>query len=370
MKHLLKDEHREISGNPLGKLFSRLRGSVDGLFAAPPADSHDMLRREINREIAGLSSDSTVALRKVQGVLRDKWATAVDAPIRINHGSAKHWAAPSRQNGMTVKPAERARRSSTGISQAPVAGEEILGLDDIFTSPVTEIFAEKPHYQTKPAPPRGSSERVTVPATSTEPASGPEDNTLRFDESLLRKVRWPSPEMLDSLSTAQASETGEDQSVQSSVASPQIAKETEVLRRFLPVLSAKSGGEADISRTCESGIASGVGNDAYAPENMTETPDPVAQDHQPVESPAGISGETASPVLQGELVEEYETAKTMEPLHNQPVRERLKLDDDLQEDLSTFDYMIRNNRILSHSIANLVDRYFYQASQEEEANYY
>jgi hypothetical protein len=370
MKHLLKDEHREMSGNSLGKLFSRIRGSVDGLFPTPPADSHDMLRREINREIAGLSTDSTVALRKVQGVLRDKWATAVDAPIRINHGSAKHWATPGRQNGMKVKPVEQTRRSSTGISQAPVAGEEIRGLDDIFTSPVTEIFADKPHYQTKPVSARESFERITTPAASAEPASSPEDNTPRFDESLLRKVRWPSPEKLDSLSTARASETGETQNVQSSVASQQIAEEAEAIQRFLPVPAAKSEGEADIPKPYESGIASAVGNDAYAPENMTETPDPVAQDHQPAEHPAGVSGETVGTVLQGELVEDDETAKTLEPLHTQPVRERLKLDDDLQEDLSTFDYMIRNNRILSHSIANLVDRYFYQASQEEEASYY
>ncbi|HEY9685959.1 MAG TPA: hypothetical protein V6C52_03190 [Coleofasciculaceae cyanobacterium] len=342
------------------------------MFPAPPADSHDMLRREINREIAGLSTDSTVALRKVQGVLRDNWATAVDAPIRINHGPAKRWAtpSPSRQNGMTVKSDGQTRRSNPGISQAPVAGEEILGLDDIFTGPVTEIFAEKPHYQTKPVSSRDASDRVTAPIASAEPAPGPEDNTPRFDEALLRKVRWASPEKPHSDDLAKVSETTETQHIHSFVASQQIRDEAEVIRRFLPVPSSQFKGETDSRQPREVDTAPNGDNDAHVQENMNDMPGLIAQDRQSVEDSAGISGETSHTVLQGELVEEYETAKTVEPLHNQPVRERLKLDDDLREDLSTFDYMIRNNRILSHSIANLVDRYFYQASQEEEESYY
>ena len=73
--------------------------------------------------------------------------------------------------------------------------------------------------------------------------------------------------------------------------------------------------------------------------------------------------------MTGDIVEEIPNQPYYAP-GKEPVRERLKLDDELAEDLSSFDLMVRNNRILSHSIDNLVESYFYRASLEEEENYY
>lgn len=52
------------------------------------------------------------------------------------------------------------------------------------------------------------------------------------------------------------------------------------------------------------------------------------------------------------------------------LKEQLKLESELEADLDGVDYMVRNNRILSSSITNLVEEYFNRAAQEDDTSYY
>ena len=89
---------------------------------------------------------------------------------------------------------------------------------------------------------------------------------------------------------------------------------------------------------------------------------PVLKPQKPVAATEAVIPAEASVPIKLEAAAQ----KPMMPAKPKPP----ELTYELADELDGLDYMLRNNRILSNSISNLVDRYFHQASQEEKPNYY
>lgn len=336
MKHLLKYRAQEENGNPIDRLFGLIGRTVES--ALPPNIQIGRIGSGARvGAIANLSADSAMTLMKVQGSLRDNWSAAVNAPIKINNGPAKRWATANGRQVMTAKTAAPAKRSST-TGNAPAIDEEIRGLDDLFTHPVAASFEEMlppvpGHESIEPAP--ASTREELIPASisaSAQKASSigepprKQNNGLRFDDSIRKQIRWPLINEKDDM------------------------KERAEMKR---------AGKKALQAVASAADGEGV-SDWF---DLTE------DSAKPVEKSEYVRPKAPDIILQGDIVEEKNVHRYYAP-GKEPVRERLKLDDELKEDMSTFDLMVRNNQILSHSIDNLVDRYFYQSSLEEDENLY
>lgn len=99
---------------------------------------------EIPKTPRGLSIESAVNLRKIQGAIGENWAAASSPPVRTYQGKASRWSDAKRVDAGKVmeNPWQDSLASKAVASQAPAAHEEIRGLDDIFDRPVTGLFLD------------------------------------------------------------------------------------------------------------------------------------------------------------------------------------------------------------------------------------
>ncbi len=173
--------------------------------------------RPVNKfqELTGLTVSTAVQIRKVQTALRDNWSSATARPLAFHQGEAKRWVTaqpvvktishPERltaaqliersANRATVAMSPVASLRKTQSSQAPLQHEEILGLDDLFTAPITSIFAEAtPVLASVAAGPSKSpvnpadgyrpNRSAGVPPQEDKPSSPPKPFTLEEMEAL------------------------------------------------------------------------------------------------------------------------------------------------------------------------------------------
>lgn len=290
-----------------------------------------------------LQTSSELAVMKIHGALGERWTSDTeDRPIRVNMGKQNPWVAAEKKIS-TLQPT--ATEPKKVVKTASVTSkDEIKGLDDIFTGPVQGSFVDvlkKPGRSEKP-------QRTFVKEVAAEKAA----------------MQSP-PQTIQTLQDLQAE--AELATFQESARMQALARTQEALREESRHLGSrvKSIAEStkdwfaknDFSLEEEAGLqppplSSAVSFTAYVDE---ETVVASAPEVKPIEAPV--------------------SKPQSQPLRARPVSRQVKakppeLTYELAEDLSGFDYMIQNNRILSNSISNLVDGYFTQAALEEEPNYY
>lgn len=381
---------------------------------------------EAFRKTYGLSLESAIAMRKIQGSLGEDWATAIQGQTRIHQGKANRWAdARPKTTTIATKPVMPANNGPSIPSiaaipsmpaikfsgtNAPGEHEEIRGLDDIFTGPVKGLFLE----ETKTAKPQPMVAQTQQGSRSAEnmaerapidPSIEPEE-PIRFNDNVLRKVRWPQVEATASTSAKSGATQPELSLAPPQSDLPQIHQN--------PQLPSSGNGHQENENAEEISIH-WFNRIEGSPDVLAPLPDespvaPLAQpasdaeltpvlaesneqaDAKDLESDAdrdsdSIAADDADAVESAEP-SDTETAEKIspesepapKPRHLQPVAqakpekpETRKLFPDyrpLDEEESGFDHMARNNRILSRSITNLVDSYFQRAAQEEEPNFY
>lgn len=326
-------------------------------------------------ETIGLSTESTMTLRRIQGSLSDNWSAAVSDAQTLYRGKSNRWAQAGRKTapigiGKISMQENRGARSNSG--NAPAAHEEIRGLDDIFTGPVTGLFSDEiagPAPVQKPKLQRDAVEKVMTSKTATNTQKA-QPIITRFDESILKKVRWPDNTLPLKVTVAafRASENDNRDSFShegymDEPADDQLYSEAENNTEWFSML------EEPEAPSIQPKAANGSGDDKprQPVEDVPPAPvKPVVVPIRPVEQktveeslpkPASVVPIKPEKVIPEPVVPDYSRASF--PVY-QP----------LEEEESGFDMMVRNNRILSNSITNLVDTYFRNAAQEDEPNYY
>lgn len=294
-----------------------------------------------------LQTPSELAVMKIHGALGERWTSDTeDRPIRVNMGKQNPWIAAEKKIS-TLQPT--AAEPKKVVKTASVTSkDEIKGLDDIFTGPVQGSFVDvlkKPGRSEKP-------QRNPIKEIATAPAAE-------------KTAMQPPPQTIQALQDLQAE--AEMAAFQESARMQALARTQEALREESRHLGSR------VKRIAESTKDWFAKNDFALEDEAGLQPPPL---YSAVSFTAYVDEETvvaSAPELKP--IEAPLSKLQSQPLMSRPASRAVKakppeLTYELAEDLSGFDYMIQNNRILSNSISNLVDGYFTQAALEEEPNYY
>jgi hypothetical protein len=429
------------------------------------------------QQLTGLSLGTAVEIRKVQSSLRDNWAVSAKTSMRVHKDGAKRWADAARQS-VSVRMQDRLAQvrsaKASQASQAPMLNEEVLGLDDIYTAPITGLFTESQEPQpvrldaqhtTLSKHVRGAdSNSFTVSVSDSSHAVSPSEKPCEetepflyehcFDASIRQQARQKG-DKASSQKSKQAS--AQDKSVfernksipaqkkqtfaQNPPASAQgmksyacdqsiLAQEILALAQSTPAHILLQGliSRADMLAAFGAKVSEALS--IYPPpsgpvtEIMTtfepaqpETVKPKGKLSQELLAPPPLASEATSGIRMSDYdenvaadwfgmtegmaephyVSRYSRSQESldifmpgerpfpsaqaDPLRNSgpsparniprlSIREQLQLDRDLKEDLSSLEYIGRNNRIISDSLSNLVDQYFQKSDLEDEAASY
>lgn len=369
MQHLLNDRLQEEQGFSLTRLWS----AIVPLFFHRGAS-----RRESQKFLemtGGLSLDSAMTLKKVQGMLRDDWAAALSAPIQPHRGKANRWADATLSHVHTIHSRLTAPLGPPKIqSHAPTAQEEVRGLDDIFPGQMPEDILPPPTVIMQnviaalPPQPVAEVSEIVIPAPeakakSTSPEIGeatPQPTVAAIEPAPQIQMASVAPEAPKTIPQPTPIEAIEPVAPAEQPIAPLIAQETiekaiiqEVIKKVEASAAAQPAPEP-ISAPLETRIQP-------AQFDSRTTPPKDAPISKPMSS-------TGSPIASTS-----QNAQPPQPSANQPlpgIREQLQLDQHLEADLSSFDYMIRNNKILATSITTLAEQYFQRAAEEGEITCY
>lgn len=413
--------------------------------------------------MAGLSLESEIALRKIQGSMRSEWSAAVTGRTLY-----ERWGGSSKKvlhskimysTGSRLKNQKPFTQTAVGsispikTGNAPMAQEEIRGLDDIYTTPVQGLFLEETLAMSSRKTLNNESGFQNISFKATEIISEPDRlllphepafaNKPSFDESLRRKVQWQKPLMkpaTEMVSVADGTEI-DLASLASNLQKPLMSHAVGSGNSTLGILgialqkgwnNAKAGAQnsgSDVpgsqhhallvaessgvhlknDENTHSSLPGHYGHGNFGPgrfgtfsvrlfqwvtggvkswfsnlsQKQNSRPITVQKRSFADKAPAGndvsVRQESASDSMLNKACEpskvlqaQNNAAAKQNPLQamNPYIRKPLeKLDENLTEDLSSCDFMVRNNRILSNSISNLVESYFHQAAQESETDY-
>lgn len=383
------------------------------------------------QEVTGLSLDSAIQLRKVQGALRENWSGVVKRPMVTHQGASKKWSSATRhiQELPSALPISHAKEDTLSHfmkpnrSQAPIPHEEIRGLDDIFTAPVTGLFLDEPttppaqHQQTifphaqdanQPvkrldAPLMGFKHVTEVVADTLSQAAFFSPKQISTPDLAPPPVT-SFPEKAEPIVTSRGKTEFEERWRQQDKA-PQVSVQRQVLSEKD---SQKAPSEAELISVFKATVAK-VLTAHQPPSGVAKPIEAVTSSRQPVAAAArqiaprfsaeeenvapdwvgmtegAIEPGCLSPYLRPEqssdilMSGERPTPAPARPIYRPsdslantrlPIRDQLQLDKELKEDLSSLDYISRNNRIVSDSLTSLVDRYFQQAALEDDSSYY
>jgi hypothetical protein len=147
------------------------------------------LSKDIPRTPRGLSLESSLNLRKIQGAIGENWATAVHPTTHPHQGQAGRWAESKRVDAGKVveNPWKKAQIPAKAVaSQAPAAHEEIRGLDDIFDRPVTGLLMDSGETAPTRSPRRktGASHQRVLP-------DYPQQQPVDAEKVVTKKERIP-----------------------------------------------------------------------------------------------------------------------------------------------------------------------------------
>ncbi len=371
MQHLLRERQREEEGlswsRVCGKVFGLIgfalkQVSVSQLLPKMPEIKLPKVRKASKKfaprsrfqELIGLSLDSAIALRKVQGNLREQWATAIEPPMQPHQGKASRWMSAAHRKVFIQPqqvPASAGRVNANGH-------EDIRGLDDIFPAPITDFFMEnaQPFLKNMQA------------ATSAGIAEA---------QALLKKARRPKP-LLDAAEKSEIQHQAAVLLKSSEAESKTLNDSIESAKSWLKTLENRHSPSEQSplpEAAPETTTAPPPSRPAFIPPSLIEAPLPAPMSASKQASRVNLSPDADSTELRKAAPQPALTASGKmaqgqpEPVKS-GIREQLQLDQDLESDLSSFDYLVRNNRILTESISNLADRYFQKAALDEEASYY
>lgn len=357
---------------------------------------------EAFRKTYGLSLESAIAMRKIQGSLGEDWASAIHAPTRVHQGKSNRWAdARQKPAAVAIKPippSESVIAAPSSVVKpsgrnAPAANEEILGLDDIFTGPVKGLFLEgiQAASETRVVQPQ-TSPRVILPqpeslpgrtVTETRPLLIEKlelekvekiekaEKPCRFDDAVIRQVRWP---IADEPGTVKHDGVLPDMPMYELYAPEETTTAWFSMIEATPeIVSQAAAPDSEPAPVEPDGTADiGQGDDSDRGAECTDVGGPGQNSSD--DGPAASQTDVAETKPQQKPTS-LQTPKPLQPVAEikPPKPEARKLFPDyrpLDENESGFDHMARNNRILSRSISNLVDSYFQRAAQEEEPNFY
>ncbi len=346
MEHLLRERAQEEQ-EPL--LIRLLQGTTDLLRQVQSAEQSKF------KATSTLSMDSALMLKRVQGTLQNNWSSALYTQKPLNKLNNKRWGSNTRQETITVKNRSAEPRTIKTTTNAPLLGEEIRGLDDIFPSQINGFFDESRTASsdsgTKSLPAQKSAE-----AEQPQPYKRAQIKPIRIPVARTLKEETPIREHAHALVEIPRAELSGSEEIPVSLdfaleislpeeALPETSfPETSISETILPVLPPQI--EAPTKRDL-------LRERFCTPDNKTVSAKRSSY-LRPFHSPDII------------LANEPAHKRPSDPLKLRT----LDLDDDLVADLSSFEHMARNNRILSNSISNLVDQYFHQAALEEEEGYY
>lgn len=327
-----------------------------------------------------LNTPSSLAAYRIHGAMGERWSAggATERPIRVNVGKQNPWIAAERRVAR-VQPSSLARPAVVVKPEKMVdasSGQEIRGLDDIFTGPVQGSFVDVLLHPGKlsRANKKAGSLLTDSPGTAVTSAESAALQTLQAEAE--RSARQESSRM-QALARKQAALRAESEKLGNRVRN--IAESTRdwFIRHDVSVSQEAAEDSLIPAPVSLPAMLESIGLASYAFE---EPVIPVAE-IQPTVTPSFVSDQAAQTLVQPEPALAPETVlpaaapfaeSRTEGLRKAEVTETRppELDCELAEDLSGFDYMLQNNRILSRSITNLVEHYFQQAALEEEPNYY
>ncbi|WP_373531872.1 hypothetical protein [Vampirovibrio sp.] len=299
-----------------------------------------------------LEATEPIRLQKIHGALGERWSadtTKDERPIRLSVNKSNPWIAAQKRT-VTVIPGHR---------KTPVVSlglkDDIRGLDDIFTTPIQGSFLDvvtSSGRSSKPKPALGEEKTHSKSVARAKPEAASNATTGELSRMAV---------------LAQTQEVLRQEALKLGSRVKNIAESTEDwFNREAPDrvrLSIQLNEKSPIPYHSYSLYSLEVAP-VFAPSASAALPDicletPMAQhslssnrvSEQPNLPPEAIG-------LEAPQKRASQKAKPAE------------LSYELVDDLNGLGYMAQNNRILSNSISNLVDRYFHQASLEEESNYY
>lgn len=350
------------------------------------ASSVDRFRQLLSGKPAprSVANPSNLPMLRIHGALGERWASEKsNRPIRLNQGKQNPWIAAERKVAVLKNPPAppTLKREHVTLANAAAVEDEIRGLDDIFTGPVQESFLDvlkRPGRSSKPevtlAPERGpgkepgrssGDEREARP----EPAKAVVDQAglsrmealTRNQEALreeARKLGGRVKRIAESTSdwfSRTEPLNGPDEPILATITEiPDVSCSSEITQTFIPVPP-----QANVPPVTK-----------LSPPELAP-PAPVTT-QEPSQGPAqeAVKEKLSAPLPRPESAKVVPPPVQPSP-SSQPARPKPpELSYELAEDLQGVEYMVQNNRILSNSISNLVERYFHQAALEEEPNYY
>lgn len=285
-----------------------------------------------------LQAPGPLSMYKVHGALGERWTQSSDQrPIRLNRGKQNPWVAAEIKNTSVV------------IRPSQPEETEIRGLDDIFTVPVQGSFLDVIQPQ---GPSVGKRKRHGLKPVTT--SGRPQENLVDHQERKKQEPQKQEPTM------------GQDIDRMTTLAERQQRLKAETRR-----LSKRVKRVADSTKDWFSRQEAGFANVAAQLSEKIPAPyQSYATEGEVIFAPVPPSPASASwQVLQSEQPRVtprtnpawlQASAQVSAIAREQPVSVA-------SAEFNGFDYMVQNNRILSRSISNLVDRYFDQSALSEDS---
>jgi hypothetical protein len=300
-------------------------------------------KKKAKQNVKSVVALDSIPLRKIYGALGDRWSkeSQSDHPIRVLAGNQNPWIAAEKRTMTLISGNPKASMAST------ILKDDIQGLDDIFTSPVQGSFLDVVSKQGRGGKAKHAyrDARVTpkpAAVVKQEPVSPGKGSINRMAE----------------------------------LAQTQEALRQEAMKLGRRVKSVAESTENWFNREMPAKVSLSIQLDEKVPVPYRSYSLDVASAVTPASSPVSTQSTAEMPVTEASkplrALPNFVNAPSQAHKSNAQSRHLAPRPKpaELPEDLNGLGYMAQNNRILSNSISNLVDRYFHQASLEEESHYY
>ncbi|WP_303673515.1 hypothetical protein [Vampirovibrio chlorellavorus] len=322
--------------------FSRLRQNL-GLLQRTSKRTYGLpVNGKAAERPVALQAPGPLSVYKVHGALGERWTQSSDQrPIRLNRGKQNPWMAAEIKNTAVV------------IRPFQPEESEIRGLDDIFTDPVQGSFLDVIQPQ---GPAVGKRKRHGL-----KPANAPGRPPERHGQSHVGK---PEPQKQDSQKQEPAVVQEVDRMTTLAERQQRLKAETRKLSKRVKRVadstkdwfSRQEAGFANVAAQLSEKIPSPY--QSYATEGEVVfapvPPSPTSSAWQVLQSEQSLATARTNPAWLQTSVQ-VSSIPREQPLSGPSA------------EFNGFDYMVQNNRILSRSISNLVDRYFDQNALSEDS---
>lgn len=300
-------------------------------------------RKKAKQNVKSVVTLDSMPLRKIYGALGQRWSeeSRSDRPIRLHAANQNPWIAAEKRTMTLISGESKASMAS------PVLKDDIQGLDDIFTSPVQGSFLDVVSKKGRGGKAKPAYREARIPL---KPAAVEKQEPVSPGKGSINRM-------------AELAQTHD-------------ALRKEAMKLGRRVKSVAESTENWFNREMPKTVSLSIQLDEKVPVPYRSYSLDVASAATPASSPVSTHSTAGMPVAEvskplralPDCVNEPSQAhkSNAQSRHSAPRPKPAEL----PEDLNGLGYMAQNNRILSNSISNLVDRYFHQASLEEESHYY